>query len=199
MNVSTIAMPAELAQEKVNRYKKALEGREPTPEDTATILGYKTLAAGKQLLDLFQVFRACPLDQKQRPRFAIARASWPWCHYRTDRDWAVFASDQNFLYVDSWRPKKPRGHVRIPARTMPTGVKLDERLRAVVPTIPLPIRPRGDLSRYHILWEVEWQPIPPKDPLLLKRLTGSLYVILAAWDLTELEQAVLAGRFEETQ
>ena len=65
-----------------------------------------------------------------------------------------------------------------------------------MPIIPAPIRPKAmDLSRYFVLFEAEWQAIPPKDPLLLSRLSGSLYVILAAWDLTELERAVLAGRF----
>lgn len=42
-----------------------------------------------------------------------------------------------------------------------------------------------------------WQPVPPTDPLLLRHLHGDLYAVLAAWDLTPLERAVLAGRFAE--
>lgn len=36
--------------------------------------------------------------------------------------------------------------------------------------------------------------LPPGDPLLLKHLAGTLYAVLAVWDLTELERAVFGGR-----
>lgn len=197
MNVPTIQMDADVARVTLDRYKAALETRDPTPEDETTILGYKALAEGKQLLDLHQTFRACPLDQYKRPCFAIARASWKWCFYKTADDNAAFAMEQRYLPW-SWRhtrARTPKGYIRIPTRCMPREVKRNEEYKAVVPTIPPPIRPKGDLSRYHVLWEAVWEAVPPKDPLLLKKLSGSLYVILAAWDLTPLEQAVLAGRF----
>lgn len=41
---------------------------------------------------------------------------------------------------------------------------------------------------------LEWAPVPPTDPFLLRHLGGTLYVVLAQWDLTPLEKAVLAGR-----
>jgi hypothetical protein len=47
---------------------------------------------------------------------------------------------------------------------------------------------------YHVLWDAVWTPEPPIDPLLLKHCGGSLYAIVAAWDLTPLEQAVMRGR-----
>lgn len=52
-----------------------------------------------------------------------------------------------------------------------------------------------DLPREEI--EAQWRPVPPVDPFLLKHLGGTLYVVLAQWDLTPLEQAVLAGRLEQ--
>jgi hypothetical protein len=63
----------------------------------------------------------------------------------------------------------------------------------LVPIIPAPIRPTRRLDQYHILWEADWQ-AAPTDPILLQKLTGNLFVILAAWDLTELERAVLSVR-----
>lgn len=36
--------------------------------------------------------------------------------------------------------------------------------------------------------------IPPGDPALLKHMGGDLYAILAVWDLSPLERAVLAGK-----
>ena len=57
---------------------------------------------------------------------------------------------------------------------------------------------------WHILWEVtEWSSTPqsgpaPYDPLLLKHLGGQLYAVLAEWDLTPLERAVMQGAFLRT-
>jgi hypothetical protein len=59
-----------------------------------------------------------------------------------------------------------------------------------VPLIPPRLRPAGDLSNYHILWEANWQ-APPTDPLLLRHLSGPLYAVLACWDLTPIERAVM--------
>ena len=33
--------------------------------------------------------------------------------------------------------------------------------------------------------------MPPRDPALLRNITGTLYAVLAVWDLTEVERAVL--------
>jgi hypothetical protein len=86
--------------------------------------------------------------------------------------------------------------------------------RAVVPPVPPHLRPmhtkgfaagsqwrqvrvQSDLSRYHVLWEAEWEldrTVPPGDPALLKHLGGTLYAVVAQWDLTPVEAAVLAGR-----
>jgi hypothetical protein len=90
--------------------------------------------------------------------------------------------------------------LRFPAGTFPrTGPQgYDTRDRpALVPIVPPNLRPDRALSRYVILFEAEWRPVPPVDPLLLRHLHGALYVVLAAWDLTPIERAVLAGRFAE--
>lgn len=64
-----------------------------------------------------------------------------------------------------------------------------------VPAVPFHLRPK-DLENYFILWEVaKWeqypQPTAPGDPLLLKRIAHPVYVVVAQWDLTELEQRIL--------
>ncbi|WP_339684167.1 hypothetical protein [Gimesia maris] len=50
--------------------------------------------------------------------------------------------------------------------------------------------PAGNLSNYYILWKAEWETIPV-DHMLLNHLGKSLNVVLAQWDLTPLEQAIL--------
>lgn len=51
------------------------------------------------------------------------------------------------------------------------------------------------MNKYHILWEAEWSPIPPRDPMLLRRIgKADLWVVVAHWDLTEVERAALSTR-----
>jgi hypothetical protein len=39
-----------------------------------------------------------------------------------------------------------------------------------------------------------WNEIPARDPALLRHIRGDLWAVLAVWDLTELERAVLGQR-----
>jgi hypothetical protein len=41
--------------------------------------------------------------------------------------------------------------------------------------------------------EEKWEQLAPVDPLLLKHLGGPFYVVLAAWDLTDVERAVMTA------
>ncbi|MGH3300400.1 MAG: hypothetical protein ACRDOK_01755 [Streptosporangiaceae bacterium] len=36
--------------------------------------------------------------------------------------------------------------------------------------------------------------VPPRDPALLRWIRGDLWAVVAQWDLTELERAVLSSR-----
>lgn len=76
----------------------------------------------------------------------------------------------------------------------------NQRRQAPVPIIPASILAplKGQLRHFHILWEVEkWEPLPPKDPILLKQLSNTIFVVLATWELTEVERAVIRGRLNE--
>lgn len=70
------------------------------------------------------------------------------------------------------------------------------RLKAMAPTIPPALRPRHALRNYFVIWEAEWtvgSMIPPGDPALLRHMGGDLYAVMAVWDLSPLERAVLGG------
>jgi hypothetical protein len=61
----------------------------------------------------------------------------------------------------------------------------------------LPLRPKRGLANYHILFEAEWSFVAPKDPLLLRRAgKGDLWIVCAAWELTEIERAALTARIQ---
>ncbi len=70
------------------------------------------------------------------------------------------------------------------------------KIKTKVPIIPAQLIPDGNLKDSYILWEVErWEDLPQKDdPLLLKRITENLFVILSAWEVTDLEQSIISGR-----
>jgi hypothetical protein len=198
-------MPATEARAKLDQYREALAGREATDEDRGIMIGYRALAAGKSLLDLHGVFRACPTNAKGQPALAVARAHWRRCV-------ASLRGDGSATFWQDW-PGRGRGGrtawhrlVKLPRGTLPDTLRPTHRgeriewatreLRAVVPLIPANLRPSAGLNRYVILWEADWEEVPV-DPMLLRHAHGSLYVVLAAWDLTSLERAVLAGRLTE--
>jgi len=51
--------------------------------------------------------------------------------------------------------------------------------------------PAAELKNYHVLWEADWTAIP-RDPMLLRRIGKDAWVVLAAWDLTDIEMNVLS-------
>lgn len=173
--------------------------------------GYKAIAAGQQVLDLGQTMHAAGVqDDTLYPKLAICRADARNCHVSMNRDGsAAFGDEATWQHSRSRRVKLPVG--TFPQWTMtwspnnggsnryrPGGVFEKANWRtdatALVPIVPPHLHPRGALSNYHILWDAVWEPAPPKDPLLLKHLAGALYAIVAHWDLSLLEQAVLRGR-----
>ena len=64
----------------------------------------------------------------------------------------------------------------------------------MIPHIPPDIRPKRGLANYHVLYEAVWRDEPPIDPYLVRRLGRTdFYIILGAWDLTDVERAVMAA------
>ena len=69
-------------------------------------------------------------------------------------------------------------------------------ITAKVPLIPAVLLPESkSLDGYYILFEVEeWNEIPvAKDPYLLKRINANAFVVLAEWDVTDVELSVMRG------
>lgn len=188
--------------------------RRHAEEDHAMLRGYRELARGRRLIRLSDtLLRGGTVrvphvwnhyDPTQRtfvgaegdavlPALAVMRADRPWCWVGVEdsklpRAW--------FLPWPHYRGR--RDSVVTPPMTglvVPGGYG-DARFRAIVPSVPPALRPRHHLRNYFILWEAEWVkpmgvPVAPRDPALLQRIMGDLFVVLAVWDLTDLERAVL--------
>lgn len=193
MDVATISMPAEEAKQAYHEYRKATRNN---PEDQAIMMGYRALARGQAVIDLTEAMMRAGIDDKGLPKFAVARADWKQVFFKGwggGAGW--FAREEKFFHYNF---RSDASSIRFGNMTFPEKVG-DYHWRhphSIVPIIPPKLRPAHDLSNYVILWEAIWNQVP-KDPLLLKHLTGDLYAVLAMWDLTELERTVLAARLRQ--
>ncbi len=196
----------ELRAEKANAEARELESKarkirislsQQEKEDLELLSAYRSLAAGQRIINLHKVLWAGGF-KNQQPNFAIARADWRNVVLELEGATAHFKKEawiqaSAFRYRIPYAPHGPEFY-----QTYQQRIALGwTRLEAVVPTIPVHLRPAGNLADYAILWEAEWKKVAPKDPLLLKQIKDSdkFFVILAQWDLTPLEQQVLEGRF----
>lgn len=188
MNVQTITMAKSEAKQHFREYQQAVR-QTNRKEDVALMRGFKALGKGQTLIDVHAAMKFAGLNERHQPKLAICRADATHCWWKGWYDGAsVFSMDNMSL----WRwSAKVRRSVRFPKNTFGSTVfDSGKSHRAVVPSIPPRLRPKIAYSNLHILWEAEWETVPA-DPMLLRHLDGALYVVLAAWDLTELEKAVL--------
>lgn len=208
MNVPTLEMDPVAADEK---YAAFTISRRRDPETLAATKIYRLLAAGKKLVDVGVAIRTAPVDEKGRPRLAIAPAHRRQIHFewrpyrdvcrfdgnnRRGRQWSqfVFEVNMNRRHGQTYRTRD--------------GVENERWLDgyALVPMVPATVSLCGYAPRdLHILWEVEaWadSPLiaePDRDPYLLRRVSGDLFEVLGEWDLTDVERYVMAGRARVTQ
>ena len=183
MNLQAIEMDKAKALAAYQDYADALR-KKWNQEDATLKKGYRALAQGKRVIELTEIIKAGGLDEKGRPRLAIVRADAKEVFLRR----SLYENELSFS-MDDW-PEKNR---RITMHNIFESVPESIRAKAVVPSIPPEHRPIGSLFRYYILWEASWEDVP-KDPALLRRIGPILFVVIAEWNLTPLEQAVLKGR-----
>jgi hypothetical protein len=145
--------------------------------------------------------------QGQRPRLAIGPALAPTCYMivgRLNGGWhAVYRErpEDGGNQGQTRTVSKDGKHIQVAwsETLLPSDPSRYCEARAKTPYIPPALR-RRSLSGLHVLWEAEWTTFgitpEPRDPALLKHIGGDLFVVLDAWDLTDLEMAVLqhAGR-----
>ena len=152
---------------------------------------YKWISEGKKIIDIYDIFKESGTCEDGLPKLAITKAN----HTQV-----LLTRGGNFA-----RPtRSKRGRftynitVSLPHDTFSNLKKMTDNKRyiATVPIVPPKLLPKDDLKYYYILWEVEaWDEIElPEDPLLLKRLTKNIFVVLAQWNLSPLEQAIMKGR-----
>lgn len=205
MNLATIEMPVQEARKKFLEYREAVKGRH-YEEDAAIMQGYRALAKGKRLLRMSETIQSGGFDGRGLPKLALAKADGPWkeprptdCFVRVER---LNASQRRVIY--SPKPLgQMAGNAGLKAGVSRFVVHVDEDItvpfgwtpwQAIVPLVPPDLRPKT-LAPYHVLFEATWFQNARRikgDPALVKHLGGDLWVVVATWDLTPLERAVLS-------
>lgn len=181
------------ATKKWHEYVKAFKDhKDPVYKDLAAV--YNQVRSGRKIIDISKVIAKGGIHKDITPRLAVAPIQWKkvFCKYHKN-------GGIEFLKSDSWKGRFVPHEISL-LNCLPEW-KNSERwpdhkiLSAPVPPIPPKFMPAGSKEGYFILWEVdEWKMIPPTDPYLLKRITKTMFVVLAGWDLTELEKSAMAGR-----
>ncbi len=205
MEIEKIQMPKERAKEEWKIYNNLVKKRHDNYLEDMKKCMYQ-LSQGKALIDIYKVMEKAGVNKHFQPKLAIARADWKQIYFcKKDSGRGFFAGTNT-----DW-PTKADGHIDLQPqtftewpRTLGTDGKPNnsswgidnERSKSKIPIIPAQLLPEGNLSGFYILWEVQrWEDLPEKkDPLLLKRITENLFVILSAWEVTALEQSIISGR-----
>lgn len=165
---------------------------------------YYHLKSGKKVLDIFVIFKKFGLNNEGDPKLAICKADALICRATKEIDGSIRFKDDD----RSWSYQRddvvmPKGtyNFKTKKNQYPSGFVSETVLRrdikAPVPIVPADKMPDSKLENFYILWDVDkWELAPPKDPILLRKLTKNLFLIEAKWNLTKLERAVIRGRLE---
>lgn len=144
---------------------------------------YRAISRGAKVVRALESIRQGGVDVRGLPHLAIIRADATDCYLLRTATMCQFA-------MDRWpRDRATLRFVRCPMEGT-AGMHLTAKAR--VPLIPVHHRPAADqLSKYHLLFEADWRMEVKPDPMLLRRLGTDVWVVVAAWDLTPVELAVL--------
>ena len=192
MKTETIVYDKDQARELWRAYRTHKHYSTPIDQEIAAV--YQQLARGRTVIRAIASIVAAGTyiggAYNGLPKLAIARADAKEVFWRPADGGGVFS-------VDAWRRENQAQsrRVEIARGQWPGMVGRFSNATALLPPIPIQHRPKRGLENYHVLWEAEWRPTPPGDPMLLRRIGKSdAWLVVAAWDLTEVERAVLVTR-----
>ena len=202
MQVKTVSVEQDMARQNLADLKKLFKedaalAKNKVYRDLQRAYGH--MKHGGKVIDIYQAFKDTGIGPDGNPKIAIVRADAKVCHlYKKSKGRAIFSGIEPDR--GGWGPstaRKSHREVGLPEGTFEWGTIPWQKAHqtTTVPVIPPAIlieQVRYHLRNYCILWEVEdWKIEPPKDPLLLKLITPNLFAVLATWDLSELERAII--------
>jgi hypothetical protein len=189
-------VPLTIAKETARELWRAYQKHKhwSTPIDKEVSSAYQKLAQGKLVIKALESVVTAGVNEQGLPNLAICRADAKLCHLSMAGNGGATMSSMT-----------GRGRFRATGRAFSTRFEFaassfprNDRWRqaeALVPLVPIQHRPARGMANYHILWEAEWTKTVPVDPFLLRRIgKADMWLVLAMWDLTEVERAALAAR-----
>ena len=199
MHTELVTVPRHEALKLYRQYKTHAAYSEPI--DWEIQRTYHLLSKGRVIIKALESIRTAGLNRDFLPKLALTSALAKHCRLVRYRDGQFSMSPR----TNSPRSMKNVYNFRentfnFPAESFPMSWDRKSRSgrsehEALVPIIPLHLRPKRGLQNYHILWEAEWERLPPRDPYLLRRIgKADLWVVVAHWELTQVEMAALATR-----
>lgn len=188
MQFDFITMQKEKAKEKYKQHLEIIKKHKTKALKEAKRMYYH-LSKGRKLLDIWKVFENAGLNSDGNPRLAIAPANLEEIRFkkRNNRS-SYFFIEGRYSWDEKWFYTLPK---EIYPKWNEEGI-----ISTKVPTVPAKHIPKGKLENYWILWDVKtWDKLPDnKDPILLRQISDNVFVVIAKWNLTKLEKAILRGR-----
>lgn len=187
METSMITLEREEAAALMRKYREHRAYQ--TPMDRQIEQLYRLISRGKVVIKALDSITRAGVGVDGLPKLAIARADADKVFCQMHGDGSAVISTEPFVNGKTASTK----WFKFGPKSFPGGNRR-WRAEAIVPLIPVHLRPQRGIQNYHILFEALWEPTPPIDPLLLRRVgKGDTWLVVAAWDLTEVERAVMAG------
>lgn len=192
METVKLTIPRSEARDLYRAYRTHVHYSEPIDDEVRR--AYQLLAQGRLLIRAIESVKEAGLTPEGFPALALCRADKKACRVDTHSNGSAV------MYAEGtsvgWRSplKENSCIVRFAAGSF-RGAGDRYSGRAIMPLVPVQHRPKRGLANYHVLWEAEWSRVPPRDPYLLRRIgKADLWVVVAMWDLTEIERAVMQSR-----
>lgn len=195
MQTEKITVDRGKARELYRKYREHQHYSAPIDQEIQRI--YQMIAQGKVVIRAIESIVKAGVGEDGLPKLALARANAPRCWLVRNHDFSR-RPPVNLRMQTTEIVRRGNGHVvDLPAGAFPEleGVLTWQVKVSHVPLIPIHLRPKRGIENYHVLYEAVWGPSPPIDPLLLRRIgLGDVWVVVAGWDLTEVERAAMASR-----
>lgn len=200
MDVTTLAVDPDEVRRLHNDYKSQVHFETDVDREIRQI--YTALDKGRVVIQGAASVIAAGVKEGGLPKLALAKATAPRAflciegHYRRPNE---YANRMVRMSHSETGAHGRSGHQRFAwLQSDFPGIRQVEyatTYHAPMPLIPVHLRPKVALEAYHVMWEAEWSRIVPKDPYLLRRIgKGDFFLVVAHWDLTEVERAVLQSR-----
>jgi len=202
MDLAVIEVDKEAAEQKYKQYLEATKKR-ASRQYSQLKRAYRAAAKGFKLIDIYKAFETTGLKPEGTPKLAIVRADSGTAYFhKRDNGSGIFSRHRT---VPNWGKQEYKSNVELPEGIFPNWVDKDGKTLSIwsgssgvetnVPVVPAHLLPEKTLDNYYILFEVDkWSPIAPVgDPYLLERVNENTFIVLAEWDVTEVEASIMRG------